>query len=278
MLNSHNASLSCLLSLALLVVGSCGAKAEERDLPVELVDAIQSGKVVIHDLSHVLDEKAPYWPEGSAKTPFQATPEATFERDGYFARRFCMPEHFGTHMDAPAHFLSKGLPVDQIPAKQLLSAAIVVDVSESVETNPDYRVTVEDLEKWANAHGSVPRGSIVLFRTGWDSRWPSEKEYMNQDSKGVMHFPGLSLEAARFLLEHAHPVAIGIDSPSVDYGPSKGFEVHHLTHSAGLYHLENLTNLDRLPPRGAMVIALPLKLRGGSGSPARVLALVKKSL
>jgi len=277
MVTNHHASSNYLPALALLVVGVWSARAEERDLPLKILQAIQSGKVVVQDLSHTLDENAPYWPEGSAKTPFQVSLEATFERDGYLARRLCMPEHFGTHMDAPAHFLPKGLSVDQIAVKELLVEAIVVDVSEAVKTNPDYRVTTIDLENWAKAHGPMPRGCIVLFRTGWDARWPSEKDYMNQDSKGVMHFPGLSTEAARFLLEHPHPAAIGIDSPSVDYGPSKGFEVHHLTHAAGLYHLENLTNLNRLPPRGALVIALPLKLRGGSGSPARVLALVQES-
>jgi kynurenine formamidase len=278
MMTSHYASLNCLLALVVpLMLGTWNAGAEERRLPLKLLQAIQSGKMVVHDLSHAVDENAPYWPEGSAKTPFQVSLEATFERDGYLARRLCMPEHFGTHMDAPAHFLPKGLPVDQIAVKELLGEAVVVDVSEAVKTDPNYRVTATDLQNWTKAHGPMPRGCIVLFRTGWDTRWPSEKDYMNQDSAGVMHFPGLSTEAARFLLENPHPAAIGIDSPSVDYGPSRGFEVHHLTHAAGLYHLENLTNLNKLPPRGALVIALPLKLRGGSGSPARVLALVEES-
>jgi kynurenine formamidase len=184
-----------------------------------------------------------------------------------------MPEHFGTHMDAPAHFDPKGLTVDRLPAESFLRPAVVVNVSKAAKSNPDYRITAAELEVWMKAHGPIPPGSVVFFRTGWASRWPSQKEYMNQDAQGVLHFPGLSLDAARYLLEHARPVAIGIDTSGIDYGPSKNYEVHHLTMAAGLYHLENVANLDRLPATGACVIALPMKLRGGSGSPTRVLAL-----
>jgi kynurenine formamidase len=187
-----------------------------------------------------------------------------------------MPEHFGTHMDAPAHFSRQGATVDQIPLQQFLSAAVVVDVTEGARSNSDHRVTVQDLEKWVKAHGPVPRGCLVFFRTGWAQRWPSQEDYMHQDARGVLHFPGLSVEAARYLLDHARPVGIGVDTASIDFGPSKNFEVHHLTLAAGLYHLENVANLDQLPATGTYVIALPLKLRDGSGSPSRVVALVPR--
>ncbi len=246
----------------------------QADRLAQVFAAIRAGQLQVVDLTHPLDDRSPYWPEGVSESPFHATVVATIDLQGRFARSLTLPEHFGTHLDAPAHFDAKGLTVDRIPPSRLLSEVIVVDVSRAVQSDPDYRVTVADLESWEKAHGAAPRGAIVFFRTGWGARWPSQKDYMNQDAQGVLHFPGLSLEAARYLLEHAHPVAIGIDTASIDYGPSKSFEAHHVTMSAGLYHLENVANLDQLPPRGAYVIALPLMLRDGSGSPTRVVALV----
>jgi len=225
-----------------------------------------------------MDADAPYWPEGSPKSPFRASVSATFQKDGYFARQLCLPEHFGTHMDAPAHFDPQGLTVDRIPVRSLLREAVVVDVRAAVKSDQDYRVTAEDLRRWERAYGAIPQGCVVLFLTGWSSRWPSQSSIMNQDSHGVLHFPGLSVEAAHYLLGGCKPVAIGIDTPSVDYGPSKDFEVHRLTMRAGLYHLENLDCVDQLPAKGACIVALPMKLGGGSGSPTRVLALVSKPL
>jgi kynurenine formamidase len=259
-----------------ILLWKAGSNAQQAELGADLFQAIHQGKIKVVDLTHPLDDQSPYWPEGTTASPFHARVVATIEHDGYYARGLELPEHFGTHIDAPVHFDPKGASVDQIPVEKFLSVAIVVDVraGANAKFNPDYRVTASDLENWVKVHGAMPRGCLVMIRTGWASRWPSQREYMNQDAQGVLHFPGLSLEAARYLLDHAHPVAIGIDTASIDYGPSKDFEVHHLTLGAGLYHLENLANLDLLPPTGARVIALPLKLRGGSGSPARVLALI----
>jgi kynurenine formamidase len=257
-----------------ILLWKAGSNAQQAELGADLFQAIHQGQVKVVDLTHPLDDQSPYWPEGATASPYHTRVVATIEHDGYYARALELPEHFGTHIDAPVHFDPKGASVDQIPVEKFLSVAIVVDVRAGASSNPDYRVTASDLENWVKAHGPMPRGCLVMIRTGWASRWPSQKEYMNQDAQGVLHFPGLSLEAARYLLDHAHPVAIGIDTASIDYGPSKDFEVHHLTLGAGLYHLENLANLDLLPPTGARVIALPLKLRGGSGSPARVLALI----
>ena len=244
--------------------------------PAELVQAIHQGQLRIVDLTHNLDGNSPFWPEGTAAPPFHAKEIATIERDGYFARTLEIPEHFGTHMDAPLHFDPNGASLDQIAVENFIVPAAVVDVRAAAVSSPDYRVTAADLEQWVTAHGPMPKGCAVLIRTGWASRWPSQERYVNQDAQGVMHFPGLSIEAARYLLDHAHPVAVGIDTPSVDYGASKDFEVHHFTMSAGLYHLEDLANLDLLPATGACILALPMKLRGGSGSPTRVLAIVVK--
>lgn len=265
-----------VVALVTLTMRPITARAQQPDSLANVFSAIQSGQVEIVDLSHPLDDQSPCWPEGNGPSPFHARTAATYDHDGYFARSLEMPEHFGTHMDAPAHFDPKGLTLDQIPPDRFLRPAIVVDVSEAVKTNPDYRVTVDDLKAWEKAHGQMPTGCIVFFRTGWSTRWPSQKNYMNQDAQGVLHFPGLGIEAARYLLDRAHPVAIGIDTGSIDYGPSKTFETHHLTMSAGLYHLENVANLEQLPATGAYVVALPMNLRGGSGSPTRVLALVQK--
>ncbi len=270
----------CMLLMCIPMLAALSARAQQADPLSRVFAEIRSRQIEVIDLTHPLDEQSPYWPEGTPASPFHAKVVATFERDGYFARLITMPEHFGTHMDAPAHFDPKGMTVDQIPVEEFLSEAMVVNVSDRWKTDPDYRdyrVTVADLEGWTRVNGAMPRGCVVLLRTGWGSLWPSQKDYMNPDAAGVLHFPGLSLEAAKWLLERVHPVAIGIDSPSVDYGPSKNFEVHHLTMSAGLYHLENLIHLGALPARGAYVIALPMKLADGSGSPARVLALVPKS-
>lgn len=250
--------------------------AQQADSLTRVFDGIQSGQIEVIDLTHPLDDQAPYWPEGSGPSPFHAHVVATFEKGGYFARDLEMPEHFGTHMDAPAHFDPKGKTLDQIQVTQFLRAAYVIDVREGVRSNVDYRVTAQDLENWERRNGTIPSGCVVFFLTGWGKRWPSQKEFMNQDAQGRLHFPGLSLEAAQYLLDRSHPAAIGIDTASIDYGPSQNFEVHRLTMPAGLYHLENVAKLDRLPARGAYVVALPMNLKGGSGSPTRVLALVPK--
>jgi kynurenine formamidase len=262
----------CLI--ALFALSAMPVAFGSPDAAVELVQAIQKGSVKMLDLTHALDDQSPFWPEGTSRSPFHATTAATYEHDGYFLRTLQLPEHFGTHMDAPLHFDSKGKSLDEIPVQDFLLPAVVIDVRESVRANPDYRLTVKDLENWEKEHGSMPVGTAVLMLTGWSSRWPSQQRYMNPDAKGALHFPGFSVEAAQYLLDHAHPKAIGIDTGSVDYGPSEKFEVHHLTMHAGLYHLENLANLDQLPAAGAVLIALPMKLRGGSGGPTRVVALV----
>ena len=155
-----------------------------------------------------------------------------------------------------------------------MAPGVVIDVSSAVEQDADYRVTVQDIERWIDLHGAIPAGALVFFRTGWDERWPSQEKYMNADADGVLHFPGLLREAVSLLLDRAQPVGIGIDTASVDYGPSKDCPVHNLTMPAGIYHLENVANLDRLPATGFNVIVLPLKLGGGSGAPARVVALI----
>lgn len=231
-------------------------------------------RMKIIDLTHTLEAGSPYWPEKTPGTPFHTIVATAHAEDGNFTLNLAMPEHFGTHLDAPLHFVPNRESVDQIPIEKFFAPAVVIDVSSAVGQDADYRVTVQDIDRWIDRHGAIPSGALVFFHTGWASRWPSQEKYMNADAEGVLHFPGLSLAAASFLLDSARPVGVGIDTASVDYGPSRDFPVHNLTLPAGIYHLENVANLDRLPATGFNVIALPLKLGGGSGAPARVVALV----
>jgi kynurenine formamidase len=226
------------------------------------------------DLTHTLSEETPTYEESRVPV-FQAKTVATIEKDHYFAREISLPEHFGTHLDAPAHFAPGHWTVDEIPAERLAVPLVVIDVRSRVSGNPDYQVSVEDISAWEQRAGPVPQGSVVIARTGWESRWNAAKDYRNPDARGVMHFPGYSLPAAKFLVEQRKVYGLGIDTLSIDYGPSPDFPVHEYTLAHDLYHLENVAHLDRVPQSGALVVAAPLKLAGGSGSPARILALVR---
>lgn len=225
------------------------------------------------DLTHSINANVPTY-ELAEQKEYQVKTVATIEKDQYFARNISLPEHFGTHIDAPAHFARGMWTVDQIPVERLIAPLVVLDVRAKVKDNPDYQVSVEDVAAWEHMHGEMPQGAVVMARTGWDERWNSAKDYRNADSKGVMNFPGYSQEAAKFLLEGRNVVGLGIDTLSVDYGPSQDFAVHQYTLAHSLYHLENVTNLDRVPAQGATVVVAPMKLEGGSGGPVRILALL----
>jgi kynurenine formamidase len=238
--------------------------------PQAWLRGVSDGSTRVVDMTYAINGKLPAWP-GDGRT-FEAKVEATPEKDGYFARSFWTLEHYGTHMDAPAHFPPGKEYLDQIPVQHLFAPAVVIDVREEAGKDPDYRLRVMRVEKWEAIHGRIPSGSVVLLRTGWASRWPDQARYRNTDAGGVMHFPGFSVEAARLLIERG-AVGLGIDTLSIDYGPSKDFEVHRVTLPAGLYQLENLANLDQLPDAGAFLISAPIKLEGGSGGPVRVFAI-----
>jgi kynurenine formamidase len=176
-------------------------------------------------------------------------------------------------MDAPAHFPPGKATVDQISPDNLIGPAVLIDVSAEAAGNADYRLTTARIGAWEHAHGKIPRGSIVLLRTGWSSRWPDEARYRNEDAQGVMHTPGFSVEAASMLIERGAS-GLGIDTLSIDYGASKNYEVHRTVLPAGLYQLENLANLEAVPESGAWLVVAPIKLEGGSGGPCRVFALL----
>jgi len=184
-----------------------------------------------------------------------------------------MLEHYGTHLDAPAHFPPGKTTVDQIPVKQLFGPAVVIDVRAESGKNSDYQLAGARIEDWEKRHGRIPEGAIVLLRTGWASRWPDVRKYRNQDAQGKMHFPGFSPEAAKLLIERKVS-GLGCDTLSIDHGASSDYAVHHLALGAGLYQLENLADLSELPETGAFLIVAPIKLEGGSGGPARTFALL----
>jgi kynurenine formamidase len=165
--------------------------------------------------------------------------------------------------------------VDQIPPERLVVPLVVLDVTAEAKANPDYQVAVADVAKYEDAHGQIPANAVVMAYTGWDARWNSVQKYRNADANGVMHFPGYSLDAAKFLVEARNPVAVGIDTLSIDYGPSKDFPVHHYNLSHSLYQLENVANLQHAPSSGSTVVVAPMKLENGSGCPVRILVLTR---
>ncbi len=260
-----------LVLISLLAVWAAGAQQKRPERPGDWLRGIPSGKTQVVDMSYAINEKMPAWP-GDDRT-FEATVNATPEKDGYFTRSFWMLEHYGTHLDAPNHFPPGKLSVDQISVARLFGPAVVIDVRNDVSKNADYRLSVTRVAKWEAQHGRVPAGAVVMLLTGWGSRWPDQTRYRNMDAGGVMHFPGYSVPAAKLLMER-RVSGLGIDTLSIDYGASKEFEVHRTTLPAGFYHLENLANLDKLPEAGAFIIAAPIKLEGGSGGACRVFAIL----
>ena len=269
------AALACaflILGLVRLRAASAQAPLNQRAIsPQTWLRGVSDGSTRVVDMTYAINGKLPAWP-GDDRT-FESKVEATPEKDGYFARSFWTLEHYGTHMDAPAHFPPGKEYLDQIPVQHLFAPAVVIDVREEAAKDPDYRLRVLRVEKWEALHRRIPAGAVVLLRTGWASRWPDQARYRNMDAAGVMHFPGFSVEAARLIVERG-AVGLGIDTLSIDYGLSKDFEVHRVTLPAGLYQLENLASLDQLPEAGAFLISAPIKLEGGSGGPVRVFALL----
>jgi kynurenine formamidase len=257
-----------LSALALFAAAAFGpARAQGLDIST----------ATIVDLTHALDADTIFWP--TEATTFQLIEEHKgVTEQGYFyaANRFCSPEHGGTHVDAPYHFAQDGATVARIPLDRLVGRAVVIDVVAQAAADPDYTLQPGDVTAWETAHGTIPAGAIVLLRTGWSSRWPDKKAYLGDDTPGDasnLHFPSYGAEAARLLVKRGAAV-LGVDTASIDNGPSTEFLVHRIVGAANVVGVENLMNLEALPPTGAWVLALPMKIANGSGAPARVIALV----
>jgi kynurenine formamidase len=237
----------------------------------------QIDEAKVADLTHSFDDKTIYWP--TAK-PFQWEKESWGKSAGgywYTAARYAASEHGGTHLDAPVHFGEAKSAADEIPISRLIGPAVVIDVSAAAAKDADYRVTADDIASWEKQNGQMPDNAIVLIHSGWGKFWPDRKKYLGTDTPGDtanLHFPGVSREAAEFLAKQRKIDGIGIDTASIDHGPSKDFIAHQILNGANIYALENVANLDRLPAKGATVIALPMKIKGGTGGPARIIAVL----
>jgi len=260
-------SLALLLSSAFLIAFAQQGSA-----------VFPSGTVV--DLSYSFDSETVYWPTAETfhlEKDFEGITEKGYY---YSAYKYAAAEHGGTHIDAPVHFAKGRNTLDEIPLQQLLGPAIVVDVTRQCATNRDYQVTSENFQNWEKQNGRIPAGTIVLLRTGFGKYYPDRKSYLGTDERGAaavakLHFPGLHPEAARWLTQNRAIKAIGLDTASIDYGQSTLFESHRTLFDKNIPAFENVANLDKLPSKGFSVIALPMKIKGGSGGPLRIVAILK---
>ena len=262
--------MKCLHLLLLFLVLAVPAVAQQSGV-------FPPGRVV--DLTYAFDANSVYWP-----TAEQFKLETDFEGvtdKGYFysAYRYSAAEHGGTHIDSPVHFAKGHYTVDQLPLEQLMGAAIVVDVTKQCAANPDYLISVADFQNWEKVNGRIGSGTIVLLRTGFGKYYPDRKKYLGTDERGAgavakLHFPGLDPAAARWLTQNRSIKAIGLDTASIDYGQSTLFESHRVLFEKNVPAFENVANLDQLPVKGFSIIALPMKIKGGSGGPLRIVALL----
>jgi kynurenine formamidase len=261
------------LAIAALVLLVAGCATTPRP-------AIDLANADLVDLTYPFDERTLYWP--SSPSTFQMKELAHgMTPGGYFyaSNSFCAPEHGGTHLDAPIHFAENGVTADAIPLQQLIGPAIVIDVAQKAAANADYRLTADDVRAWEARNGAIAPGTIVLLRTGWGARYPNRKQYFGDDTPSAtknLHFPSYGEDAARLLVGERHVGALGIDTASIDYGQSSDFIVHRVAMAQNVPGFENVANLENLPERGATVIALPMKIGGGSGGPLRIVALVPR--
>lgn len=264
-------------AVLVLAAAGCGRESVAPERPSG-PPALDLSAATLVDLTHPLDSATLFWPTSPTgfrleRLAFGMTPGGWF----YAANALSLPEHGGTHLDAPIHFSERGWTTDAIPLRQLVAPAVVLDVSEAAGRDPDYRLTRADVDRFEQTHGRIPAGAIVLLHTGWDRRWPDRKAYFGDDTPGDasrLHFPSYGQEAAELLVRERKVAVLGVDVASIDYGQSKDFIVHRVAAEANVPGLENLTRLDTLPATGAWVIALPMSIRGGSGGPLRAIAVI----
>ncbi|MEH2156108.1 cyclase family protein [Nostoc sp.] len=225
---------------------------------------------VIH-LSHVIDIDIPQW-SGDPTVEFETVAE--LNNDGYYLRRFSLGEHSATHINAPNSFHSSAVGIDQYPAESLVVPAVVINICQATVVNPDYALTIADVLAWEEEYGEISGGCVVILNTGWQKKWLDKSAFLNHDAQGIPHFPGFGSDATQFLLNERQIAGVGIDTHGVDPGQDNSFTINRLVLEQPRIVLENLTNLDQLPPKGTTLAIAPLRLRGGSGSPVGVLAFV----
>ena len=257
-----------IIALVAAILISCGQKPT-TDFP--------KGQWV--DLTHDFSDETIYWVTAE---PFKRTTVAegnTPQGFYYSAYNFSGAEHGGTHIDSPVHFAEGKKTVDQIGLEQLIAQGVKIDVSSKSASSPDYQITTDDIRSWEETNGKIPEWSIVLFQTGFGAKWPDKKSYLGTDQKGPeavkdLHFPGLHPDAAKWLVENRNIHAVGLDTASIDYGQSTSFESHVALMTNNIPAFENVANLDKLPVKGFHIVALPMKIKGGSGGPLRIVGLV----
>ena len=262
-----------IVSLAICsLLSGCGA----GDAPSAEVPSLEGFQVV--DLSHSYDKDTIYWPAPPSEFELEELAYG-FTEGGYFysANALATVEHGGTHIDAPIHFGAGGWTVDQIPIERLVCPAVIIDMQGDVATDRDYRLTDVEVRVWEEQNGEIPEGACVLLHTGWSRFWPNARAYLGDDTPGDssnLHFPAFGESAARYLVEVRKVAGLGVDTASMDHGPSTDFPVHRVAAAGNVFGLENLADLEQLPETGAWLIALPMKIAGGSGGPTRVIALI----
>jgi len=239
-----------------------------RDAPA--TKTITYSRVV--DLSHTIHSGIPQWP-GDPPVEFQEV--ATPDQDGYYLRRFSMGEHSATHINAPIAFHPGGLSIDSYLAESLTAPAVVIDVEERFIGNPSYALSAAEIAAWEERHGTVPPNAVVLLHTGWQRKWHDSVAYLRAKPNGEPRFPGFNHDAARFLIDQRAIAGLGTDTAGLEPGWDGSFSVNKLLLEQPRIALENLTNLDLLPPTGITLVIGILRLQGGSGSPVLVIAFVE---
>ncbi|TDD68007.1 cyclase family protein [Jiangella aurantiaca] len=253
----------------------------------DLLDAVAGGRVEVLDLTAPLSSQTPILklPEPFGQTvPFQLHEISRYDDRGpaWYWNNITTGEHTGTHFDAPVHWVTgqDGGDVAQVPLPRLVAPAAVIDVTERAAADPDFLLEIDDVKAWETEHGPLPDGGWLLLRTGWDARSHDQEAFLNANEAGP-HTPGVSVECARWLADETPVIGLGVETVGTDAGAAHSFDPAFPCHSfllgAGKYGLTQLRNLAQLPPTGAVVVAAPLPIVGGSGSPARVLALVERA-
>jgi len=276
--NLHTLLMALIIFLA-SSVGACAPAAEPsaslklEETPNEL---LMPGEAKLIDLTYPLSPDSLYWPTGSRFEHQQLNWGMSEGGYCYASAAFSSPEHLGTHLDAPIHFGENGWANADIPIERLFAHGVVIDITSKSNASADATLSVDDIEAWEDRNDTLQEGSIAIIRTGWASQWPDWETYYGSSTPtdvATLHFPGISPEAAQALVNRGI-FGVGIDTASIDPGNSSRFEAHQILAAANVFNLENLTNVDGLPEAGFDIIALPMKIKGGTGGPARVVAIV----
>lgn len=260
----------------ILLLFLCFACTDKKD---SLADMINKGHWI--DLSYDFSEQTLYWPNNPTGFRLDTLAEGTTPGGYYYSSySICAPEHGGTHLDAPVHFAANGLTSDQLGIDRLTGDAVVIDVSDTTLKNADYLVTENDILQWEKKNGPVSEGMIIIFKTGYGQFYPDAAKYFGTPKKGAegiadLHFPGIDPGAAQWMVRRKTK-AVGIDTPSIDFGQSKDFKTHQVLMGVNIPAFENVANVDKLPATGTYIVALPMKIKNGSGGPLRIIGWVGK--